>query len=646
MKIEDFSAFAKMSDEERTAEFAKMSDEDITASIADGTTKATAIFATEAKDRTVALANEASDTVVSLGLLEAEETARTAAAQDAADRFAAAQAKFAGEDADGDDAEDDADDDSEDEDGDDDADEDEDEDAEDGDDSEDEGEVEAAAKKKGKNPFVDKDKEDDTVTAANPLLSRRLPAARTSAARKVGAKTKRRDVAASNAITITAAANVEGFGAGHPIEGMTKVAEAVLSVAKNLPRFNRDGARFVREETGGKPKIHKTSTASFNIATDAAVTASSKKGDMAKDHDAVQAALRGHAERVGLKMRGGTDAAVTAAMAWCTPSEVSYNWIADFVIDGLLSTPEVPAPRGGLMMTEGPRLLQGTYDDSEVGIDETSYDDADEPYGFGGTEEEMEAGYIKECETIECPEWADHRLDFTGYCWKIPLLTEATFPELVADAMRVADVAFAHKMNRRKIGDILRGSTAIDATNALGGSMLDTLEAFTQVAIKERRWWNIGENATMEVKLPQVARYIFQFDMARRSGLALSDTATEQKVNAHFAAYNLQVEYLSDFDQVYGAATPTTEWPDTIRGIMYPVGTWLTSTKPVVNLSTIYDAASLSENEYTGVFFEQGLMTFRRGYRSHKITVPVCVSGTMGANAFQCENPLIGVGSF
>jgi hypothetical protein len=419
---------------------------------------------------------------------------------------------------------------------------------------------------------------------------------------------------------------------------MNKVAEAVLSVARSLPKFNLSGQRMRHSESGGEPVLHKTSTASFGLDVPNSLTASAKKGDSAHDHEVIKTAVKEHTERINLAMRGGTDPVTTAAMAWCSPSEVVYNWIADFVVDGLITTAEVAAPRGGLMMTEGPRLLQTTYDDSDVDtINAGAYDDADEVYGFGGTEEEMEAGYVKTCETIECPPFVDHRLDFTGYCWKIPLLTEATFPELVADAMRVADVAFAHKMNRRKIGDIRRGSTAIDATNALGGVMIDTLEAFTQVAIKERRWWNIGENATMEIKLPQVAKYIFKFDMARRSGLALNDTATDQKVAAHFAAYNFSVEYLSDYQQVYGGATPTADWPETIEGMMYPVGTWLTSVKPVVNLSTIYDAASLSENEYTGVFFEQGIMTLRRGYRSHRISVPVCVAGRTGANDLTCE---------
>jgi hypothetical protein len=139
------------------------------------------------------------------------------------------------------------------------------------------------------------------------------------------------------------------------------------------------------------------------------------------------------------------------------------------------------------------------------------------------------------------------------------------------------------------------------------------------------------------VKLPQEAKAIFMFDMGRRSGLALTDIATEQKVAAHFAAHNLAVTYISDFDQRYGAATPTADWPETIRGIMYPAGTFLKSVKPVINLSAVYDAASLSENEYTGVFFEQGVMTIKRGYRSHVIEVPVCTAGVTGANLLSCS---------
>jgi hypothetical protein len=328
--------------------------------------------------------------------------------------------------------------------------------------------------------------------------------------------------------------------------------------------------------------------------------------------------------------RANVDATTLTAAGWCAPSPYVYNWIADYVVDGLMTLPEVSAPRGGLQITQGPQLAQGTYADP-----------AD--FGFGGTEAQAIAGYTKTCETIECPDFVDHRLDFTGYCWKIPILTEKAFPELVADALRLSDVLYAHKMNSRFIADVVAGSSEVDATNALGGVFLDTLEAFTQVAIKERRWWNIGENAPMEIKLPQIALDIFKFDMARRSGLALDDIATDQKVAAHFANHNFSVEYVSDWqDPTPHVSTVTVAWPETIKGIMYPAGTWAKAVEDVINLSAVYDAASLSVNEYTGVFFEQGVMTLKMGYRSHVIEVPVCVAGRSGANDFTCEP----IGSF
>lgn len=252
----------------------------------------------------------------------------------------------------------------------------------------------------------------------------------------------------------------------------------------------------------------------------------------------------------------------------------------------------------------------------------------------------MEAGYVKTCETIECPEFEDHRLDFDGYCWKIPILTEKAYPELVKDALRLTNVLYAHKMNRRFINDILDLSTAV-TTAGLGATFTDSIEALTIIAIKERRWWNLGENATLEVKLPQYARDIFKMDMARRAGLALDDVATDQKVAAHFANHGLAVEYISDFGDIHQATIATAAWPATIPAIIYPSGTFVKAVEPVINLSGVHDAASLSKNEYTGVFFEQGVMTIKVGYRSHKINIPVNTAGLTGALVLD-NNPTSG----
>jgi hypothetical protein len=600
--------FSTMTDDERTTALAALDNPALAASLAEARTEAAALFALT--EPTIEQVNDAEALLASIGVIETEQAAREAAATDAASRFAAARATFAGEDEVEASADEEVEASVEDEGGDteDEGDESDEDDTEDDGTDDGEGEGEAA------------------VTAANHTTSQRIKASAKvgSTARKVGAKTKRPARKASNPVTITAAADVPGFSMGSALNGMTEVAAAVQARAGGFAPFNQRAADQTRSQSQGQPVLHKFGVASFAVPSTNDLTV---KSGVAAEYDAVGEAVKAHVERVNASLDAslsGNQAAMAAAMMWCAPSEVVYNWIADFVVDGLFDLPEISAPRGGLMLTEGPRLAQEGYG-------------TEEDFGFGGTETEMEAGYVKTCETIECPDFVDYRLDFDGYCWKIPILTEKTFPELVADALKTSDVLYAHKMNKRIIGDVIAGSVARNATNLYGGSVLDTLEALVQIATKERRFWNVGVNAVMEVKMPQHALDIFKIDMQRRSGLALSDIATEQRVNAYFANHKLSVKYLSDFDERSGSTHPTADWPDTIRAIMYPAGTFVKAQFDVINLSAVYDAASLSLNEYTGVFYEQGIKVIRRGYRSSVVTVPVCTAGAMGGLLPTCS---------
>lgn len=500
-------------------------------------------------------------------------------------------------------------------------------------------EVEAAAETTEENEDDETEEAEETVTAAaDPTKSTKI-ARPGFAAKAVGKKTTRPAVKASQEVVITAAADIPNVAMGSTLNGMTEVAAAVVGRASGFAPYNEAAAHMAAEASGGQPMLHKFAVASFATPFDPKHVASKAGGNVSQDYDAMKAALEHHREKItagltdALAGKTMTPDALSAA-GWCSPSEVIYNWIADYVVDGLLTLPSMAAPRGGVMLTEGPQLLQTTY-----------AGDAVDDFGFGGTEADAIAGnFNKTCETIVCPDFVDHRLDFDGYCWKIPILTESAFPELVADALRVSDVAYAHKINRRKINDIIALSGTPKSVTGYGPSFGDTLEALTQIAIKERRWWNLGENAVMEVKLPQFVRDVFKFDMNRRSGLALSDIATDQRIAAHFANHNLSVEYLSDMQDLARPGEPTPEWPETFRTIIYPSGTFLSLEKPVINLSAVYDAASLSQNEYTGVFFEQGLKTIKRGYRSTVLDIPVCTSGETGANTLTCE--MTPVGSF
>ena len=574
-------------------DFTNMSNDDLTSALSEAREQATALFALT--EPTIEQVNEAEALVASIGQIEAEQATRAAAVKDAADRFAAARDSFNSindgvEESDSDDADDEADD------ADDEAEAD---DAEADADDADEAEAEA--------DDADADSAVTTASARNHTTSQKVTGIRSSAARRVGAKTKRPAVKESSRTVITAAADVPGFATGSSLDGMEQVTKALLNRVKGFAPFNAQAARQAYANSGGEPLLNKYGVASFGLDFDKSLVASA-----GNDYAAVQAAVR--------QVRDG-EQALTAA-GWCAPSENVYSFIADYVVDGLITVPEVSAPRGGLNITTGPvRSTQGTALDG---------------FGFTQTEAQAEAGAVKTCETIECPDFEDHRLDAVGYCYKIPLLTQKAYPELITDALRLASVLYAHKVNRRIINDLVALSNPVSFTG-YGASFTDALEALSLIAVAERRRWNIGKNAVMEVKAPLALQEVFRADMSRRNGVAM-DSVSDAQIAKHFADRRLSVEYVADWQEV-SIANGALVLPGEFKVMMYPSGTFIKAVEDVINLSAVHDAASLSVNEYTGVFFEQGILTAKAGYGSSLVTIPVNTAGEQGALTF--DGPLV-----
>jgi hypothetical protein len=539
-------------------DYKSLSAEELVAALAETNEKAKALFALEAP--TIEQADEAEALAATKLAIETVQAERAQAVKDAEAKFAKARESFSVDaaDADGDDADAaDDDDDADDADADDDAD---DADADDdaGDDAADadaEAEALAASAKHTKS---------QTITPGKAPVK----AAAKSGAKAVAKRNKRPEVKKSNAVTITAAADVPGFATGSTLDDMSQVTKAAMGRVKAFQPWNERSAQMVSKANGGVPELHKFGVAQFGVDFDPSMLAPSNPSPM-NELAAIKAAL-------------AQDRFTGTAAGWCAPSENVYSFIADYVVDGLITVPEVGAPRGGLNLTTGPeRLSQGN-----------ALDD----FGFVQTEAEAIAQTVKNCETIVCPDFVDHRLDAIGYCFKIPFLTQKAYPELITDALRFANVLYAHKVNRYVIDAIVGLSDGVNAA-PYGASFTDTLEALTIIAVKERRRWNLGANATMEVKLPEFAREVFRADLSR----------------------------------------PDAMWAGSFQALIYPAGTFIKAVEDVVNLSAVYDAASLSINEYTGVFFEQGILVAKAGYGSSIVTIPVCTAGTSGAAAFLCE---------
>ena len=392
-------------------------------------------------------------------------------------------------------------------------------------------------------------------------------------------------------LTITAAADVPDFAAGAKLGGLEQVGTAVVNRMRGFGPPSGDGTREDLRHVG---------VASFKLEFPAELTIDRHSDDMEVLSYASQEA----------RLPGGS---LVAAGGWCAPSETIYDLCAGETTDGLVSVPEVNVSRGGIKYTRGP-------DFSDI------YDDA----GFCQTEAQAIAGTTKPCQTIECPPFVDVRLDACGLCIKVPILTNAAYPELVQRYVSGSMIAHQHKMNAKVLAALEAGSVAKTAAG-LGAVSTDTFEALTLYAASVREKYRLGLNSSLEVILPFYVQDILRADISRRNGIEVGPI-TDAIIAAEFAARKLSVQYVYDWHPL----GEVDAWPGTFPVLMYPAGAWIKGTADIINLNAVYDAASLATNTYTALFFEQGILVAPQCFESLVVTIPVCTAGRTGAADLVC----------
>lgn len=387
-------------------------------------------------------------------------------------------------------------------------------------------------------------------------------------------------------VSITASADVPGFGAGLEMTGLTDVGAAMIARMNAFPKAF--GQRGAQRQRFGVASITKPMPDHLR-----------SKGGVDADFAVVEAAAREASLPQG---------SLTAAGGWCAPSERLWDLCKIETTDGLVSVPEFEVARGGVEHTTGADFSD-LYDASGI-----------------QTEAEAIAGEEKDCYEIECPEWAEVRLDASYLCIRVPLLTQAGFPELITNTMERALIAYQHKQSADVISRISTLIGTAEVVASQGSTAANTLSALELVADQKRQDYRLSQSQSMEVLLPFWVKAAIRADLALRTGvdmLAVSDA----QIQAHFATRNLAVQWLYNWQ----ANTEEGAFPATFDALMYPAGTYVKGTKNVINLDAVYDAASLSVNMRTGLFFEEGILVLGRCQPSAKVTITVCSAGRTGA---------------
>jgi hypothetical protein len=449
---------------------------------------------------------------------------------------------------------------------------------------EDEPEVEAAVE------------EEETVTAAAPEKPAPKRVAKKAVA-KLAKTTPRPEVPAEEhkLYTITAAADTQ-FATGSTID-VEDVTKAAIHRLKGLPEPSGDGKT---EDLRYFP------VANFEMEF---------PDDLVIGRNMSEESIHAVLQHAGDESRLDGNS-LTASAGWCAPSEIIYDLPNNEIVDGILSLPEVQVNRGGFKHT--------------TGLDwSTLYSGV----GFQQTEAEAIAGTTKTCYEVPCPTFVDERLDAIGLCIKVPILLEAGYPEMVGNVTSRSMVAHQYKVNASVIGDVVTAAGAArNFTTDLGSTVVDTLSGLDLVLEQLRQKYRIGQNATLEVVLPVFARSVFRNDLGARNGRG-PEAVSDAEIAAHFSVRHANVQYVYGWQEL---TTSAVVWPTSLDFIAYPAGTFVKGVSNVINLSAVYDAASLAVNIYTGLFMEQGLLVAKMNYEAVRGTVPVCNAGRTGAANLTC----------
>lgn len=412
--------------------------------------------------------------------------------------------------------------------------------------------------------------------------------------------------APARTVSMHAATDVPGYNSGAEISDFEHLAAAMLDKWNNMPAPAGSG-EGVDWRKFGLASIDKNIPEEFHVP----------------EHASPEQALAIMEHAANADKVFGTGKSLVASGGWCTPSEVVYDLCVGETTDGIYTIPEVVVPRGGLKFTMGP-------DWSDI-------------YGSAGffaqTEAQAISGTTKASFEVTCPSWTDVRLDVVGFFLKAPVLTNAAYPELISRWLRGYLVAHQWKKAARRLSAIQTAlGSAVDVTaliagaTSYSGSLLYVLEFLATAERSKRRW---SKTQPFEVILPEESLIDLRTDLGLRTGKPIA-AVTDQMVLQEFAVRNLVPTFVRGWNDI---DTATAYAPAaTTPFMLFKAGTFVEGTSNVLNLSTMYDAASLSTNIYTAAFFEEGQSIMKMCYGGvYGSVASVCLNGRTGAADLTCS---------
>jgi hypothetical protein len=319
---------------------------------------------------------------------------------------------------------------------------------------------------------------------------------------------------------------------------------------------------------------------------------------------------------------------MTFGQGWCRPSDLLLDLCPPAATDGMWDAPSITISGGGVRYPV------------DVG-----FADVYSNTGFCFTEaEEIARTEDKPCYMVPCPEFEEVRLDFCGLCIEAGTLVDLAYPQLISGFLAKALAAFEHKLNARALQAAWDKATPVDMTTGTGaltrrglpgliGTVLNTI-AMQASWLRYRH--RLPINSILEVVAPAFLRDMLQADATLRGAVETFLGITSGTIDSWFAARRLRVQWVYDFDDAYseeddtlwGGATPPRDWPESVKILIYPAGTFALAQRPMVRVSGVRnDPQLLRQNVFLALFLETAYAVISRCPEAIALTIPTCVSG-------------------
>jgi hypothetical protein len=436
------------------------------------------------------------------------------------------------------------------------------------------------------------------------------------------------------------AAGHVGKRSGEEFSGLTEISETLIKTAQ---QYGRTG--------GGAGSRH--AIAQFRRDRGAEFTVT-RPEDTMKVLQHARSEKRLHGGSLAMQWQHNIDsgASLTAAAGWCAPSENLYDVCRQWGTGvGLLDLPTITAARGGINYTDEPSFAT-IYAAAAATLDTNFL-----------TEAEVIVGTAKECVPVPCPTFEDRRLDVLALCIRVSFLQAVGYPELVNTWVDGLMEANAQEMNRIIIADMIaRAGAATPFENPASGTETDSftsaLLAAAELAAEDIRYREgMPFNATIEIVYPHWVLPQIRADLSRRTRDSLGMlSVSDSEIASMFSARNIRVQFVRGYQDglITGTGTPTPTYPGgiaappyldslptTVGFLAYPAGAVAVARQDVVNLTNVYDAASLATNEFTRLFAEEGFAPIYPCPGLRQYTVAGCNAGVVGAAVTSCTAPAV-----